>query len=99
MGYMEYEVVKQWLDELVKANREANKENVLTSSIRAVAAVDTSVLVFSGIDIVADVMGLELQEELITHDSDFRYSYTFKYDGMRFVQYSSRRLTGYGDTE
>lgn len=96
---MEYEVVKKWLDELVKANREANKENVLTSSIRAVAAVDTSVLVFSGIDIVADVMGLELKEEPITGDSDFRYSYTFKYDGMRFVQYSSRRLISNGDTE
>lgn len=96
---MEYEVVKKWLDELVKANREANKENVLASSIRAVAAVDTSVLVLSGIDIVADVMGLELEEEPITDDSYFRYSYMFKYDGMRFVQYSRRRLTGYGDTE
>lgn len=95
---MEYEVVKKWLDELVKANREANKENVLTSSIRAVAAVDTSVLVFSGIDIVADVMGLELKEEPITSDSDFRYLYTFRYDGMRFVQYNRRRLTN-GDTE
>ena len=96
---MEYEVVKKWLDELVGANRAANKENVLTSSIRAVAAVDTSVLVFSGIDIVADVMGLELKEEPITGDSDFRYSYTFRYDGMRFVQYSSRRLISNGDTE
>lgn len=95
---MEYEVVKKWLDELVKANREANKENVLTSSIRAVAAVDTSVLVFSGIDIVADVIGLELKEEAIIGDSDFHYSYTFRYDGMRFVQYSRRRLTN-GDTE
>ena len=96
---MEYEVVKKWLDELVKANRDANKENALTSSIRAVAAVDTTVMVFSGIDIVADVMGLELKEEPITGDSDFRYLYTFRYDGMRFVQYSRRRLTGYGDTE
>ena len=96
---MEYEVVKKWLDELVKANREANKENVLTSSIRAVAAVDTSVLVFSGIDIVADVMGLELKEEPITGDSGFRYLYTFRYDGMRFAQYSSRRLISNGDTE
>lgn len=96
---MEYEVVKKWLDELVKANREANKENVLTSSIRAVASVDTSVLVFGGIDIVADVMGLELEEELLTCDLGFHYSYTFRYDGMRFVQYSSRRLNQYGDTE
>lgn len=96
---MEYEVVKKWLDELVKANREANKENVLTSSIRAVAAVDTSVLVFSGIDIVADAMGLELQEEILNNDMKVWFSYEFKYDGMRFVQYSSRRLTGYGDTE
>lgn len=94
---MEYEVVKKWLDELVKANREANKENVLTSSIRAVAAVDTSVLVFEGIDIVADVMGLELQEEILNNDMKVWFSYTFKYDGMRFVQYSGTRLPGYGN--
>lgn len=96
---MEYEVVKKWLDELVKANREANRENAITSSIRAVASVDTSVLVFDGIDIVADVMGLKLEEELITCEFGFRYSYTFRYDEMRFVQYSSRRLTGNDDTE
>ena len=96
---MEYEVVKKWLDELVKANRAANKENVLTSSIRVVAAVDTSVLVFSGIDIVADVMGLKLEEEILNNDMRVWFSYTFKYDGMRFVQYSGTRLPGYGNAE
>lgn len=96
---MEYEVVKKWLDELAEANRAANKENVLASNIRAVASVDTSVLIFEGIDIVANVMGLELQEEILNNDMKVWFSYEFKYDGMRFVQYSSRRLTGYGDTE
>ena len=93
---MEYEVVKKWLDGLVEANRAANKENALTSSIRAVASVDTSVLVFEGIDTVADVMGLELQEEILNNDMGVWFSYTFKYDGMRFVQYSGTRLQGYG---
>ena len=96
---MEYEVVKKWLDELVKANRAANKENVLTSSIRAVAAVDTSVLVFEGIDIVADVMGLKLEEEILNNDMRVWFSYTFKYDGMRFVQFNETRLPGYGNAE
>lgn len=94
---MEYEVVKQWLDELVDDFLKVTKENVLNSTIRAQIAIEVSVLIYEGIDIVADVMGFDLTEEILNNDCEVWFAYSFTYKGVKFVEYKSKRLAVYGD--
>lgn len=95
---MEYEVVKKWLDELVADFKASTQKRILSPSIYASINGGMWVLIYDGIDIIADVMGLKLKEELMTTDLRVWFVYYFHYNGVKFVQYGSKRLAGYGDT-
>lgn len=96
---MEYEVVKKWLDELVYIHITATKEQVFASNIRASITNDLWVMFYEGIESVAKVMGLELEESILHNDARIWFSYSFVYNGVKFVEYKSKRLESYGDTE
>lgn len=89
---MDYENIKTWLDTLIdhlpqeQALRHFNNQIYLTSP-------DTDIYFRQGIDLVADIMGLELRERDI---SDMKikpnYVYSFAYRGTKFLQLEEKRL-------
>jgi hypothetical protein len=95
---MEYEVVKKWLDEKVDIFLEATKRDNLTSNICIRVSIDNKISV-EGINIIADVMGLKLDEEPYVYEGETFYFYTFVYRGVVFSECMVKRLDGYGDTE
>lgn len=94
---MEYEKIKEWLDEHIKHLNNARRINDFNNQISANVTYD-NVLIFKGIDIVADVMGLNLKES-IHEDLTLQYEYSFTYNGITFVQYSQKRLEKYAGTD
>lgn len=89
--YMEYEVVKKWLDEKVDIFLEATKRDYLTSNISIRVSIDDKISV-EGINIIADVMGLKLEEEPCAYDGKKFCFYTFVYRGVVFSECMSKRL-------
>ena len=94
---MDYENIKTWLDTLIdhlhqeQALEQFNNQIYLTSP-------DTDIYFRQGIDLVADIMGLELRERDI---SDMKikpnYVYSFTYRDTKFLQLGEKRLeTGTG---
>lgn len=79
---MEYQEIKDWLDKLIANNREQKALQNLNSSISTVSPGD-HILLYSGIDIIADVLGLPLcRKKIITGD----VRYTANYNGMELIQ-------------
>lgn len=87
---MEYEVVKKWLDELVKDFNASTQKRCLSTSIYAAINTDMWILVYDGIDIIADVMNLELTKEDCSNEDYFCYS--FIYQDTRFVGYIRKEV-------
>lgn len=95
---MEYEVVKKWLDEKVDLFLEATKKDYLTTNVSLRVSIDNKISV-EGINIIADVMGLKLEEEPVVYKGETFYFYTFVYRGVGFSECVSKRFDGYGNTE
>ena len=89
---MEYAEVKEYLDGIVKDYRNVIRPRCLTNHIRAVVSIDKDVLMHEGLEIVADIMGLEIEEEKRNLSSGLVYQYSFLYDGVKFVGYEKARL-------
>lgn len=98
---MDYASVKEWLDILVKRFKESTKEEHLNSQIYASASIDDSVLIYSGFEVVADVMGLDVKEELFYSESlnENRYNYSFMYDGVCFTTNQKERLSRFAERD
>lgn len=90
---MEYSDVKAWLDELAEDFKRATRNKVLSTDIVAcAAAISNRVLVYSGIEIIADIMGLGLKEEEINlSDGTTSYKYFFIYSDVEFAHFIDRR--------
>lgn len=88
---MEYEQVEEWLDNLATLQKESNKMHYLNNSVRASLNAE-DVLVYEGIEVVADLMGIELKEETMSSEYSFRYRYSFIYNDVTFVDYRGKRL-------
>lgn len=88
---MEYTDVKEWLDNIVKIHKMASFDHVFSDFIRASFVID-NVLVYDGIEILADMMGLELSERKVEPADELKYEYSFVYDGVTFVSYRVERL-------
>lgn len=93
---MEYENIKEWMDRQVDRTREQTASKDFNNRIRTSA--DGNVMFYEGIDIVADIMGIPLAEE-IREDARFRYRYSFLYREIEFLQYEKQRLPGFGEEE
>ena len=92
---MDYASVKEWLDILVKRFKESTKKEYLNSQIYASANIDDAILIYSGFEVVADVMGLGIKEDLFYSESlqENQYHYSFLYDGVCFTTNQKERLS------
>lgn len=89
---MEYAQVKEYLDDIVRDYRNVIKPRCLTNHIRSAVSIDKDILVHEGLEIIADIMGLEIQEEKRNVRSRLVYEYSFVYDGVKFVAYKKERM-------
>ena len=89
---MEYAEVKEYLDSMVRDYNIAIKQRHLTNHIRAAITADTTILIYEGMETVADIMGLEIREEKRNVSSGLVYEYSFVYDGVEFVSYEKERM-------
>ncbi len=94
---MEYVEVKEYLDGIVKDYRNVIKPRCLTNHIRAAVSIDKNILMHEGLETVADIMGLELEEEERNVSSGLVYQYSFIYDGVKFVGYEKDRLARFAN--
>lgn len=88
---MEYEQVKEYLDDIVRDYKNAIRPRYLTNQIQSKVSIEKNILVRKGLEIMADIMGLEIQEKEI-EDWRLKYAYTFVYDGVKFVSYEEERM-------
>lgn len=96
---MEYAEVKEYLDGIVKDYRNVIRPRCLTNHIRAAVSIDVDVLMHEGLEIVADIMGLEIEEEKRKLSSGLVYQYSFLYEGVKFVGYEKARLKRFADQD
>lgn len=87
---MEYVEVKEFLDECVRDFKLATKERRLTNQIKVSVSNELSVLVYKGLEAMADIMGLEIKEEV--NSGKMKYRYSFIYDDVEFASYETERL-------
>lgn len=93
---MEYEKVKEWLDKLIKNLKEAQENEHFNNQIIAIGPGE-KIQIFRGIEIIADVMGVELKETRIC--SIYPFEYSFVYGGVEFHQLSGERLGKYAGAD
>lgn len=93
---MEYAEVKEWLDRLVQNYNELHELSELSTSVE-ICTGSNGVQLFKGIDIVADVMGFSLTEK-DEETSQFRYRYSFMYEGVEFFELFEERMSVCTDT-
>ena len=87
---MEYEEIKEWLDKLVINLKEAQELEYFNEQINT-CVMNRQVQIYKGIDIIADVMGIELN---IEEDMGcvYPFSYSFMHDGVIFFQLAEERF-------
>ena len=98
---MEFATVKEWLDMLIKKFKESTHVEPLTKDIIADVNISTIILFYKGLDIVADIMGLELKEKFVQDElpNQSYYRYSFVYDGVEFVTYSEERMSRFAKSD
>lgn len=96
---MNYVQMKQWLDALVDNLEEQGRLVDFNNRIRT--HVPDKAIFLIGIDEVADIMGIELQERRLSEDlkSRFKYEYSFMYRGVRFRDYFYERIERFAGTD
>lgn len=92
---MEYAEVKEWLDRLVQNYNELKELKEFNTSVSICTA--SYVQIFKGIDIIADIMGFHLSEKDY-ETSEFRYEYSFMYEGIKFLELCEERMSVCTDT-
>lgn len=84
---MEYQEIKDWLDRIVIMQTAAASYEDFNSSIQAVLLTNKKrIQLYVGIEIVADVMGLQLDS---MDRTDGLTEYFFTYSGFKFFQLGS----------
>ena len=89
------EAAATWLDRLMESQRQRKAMTVLSGKVEANIDSD-SLDIFRGIEVLADVLGAELQEEHCDDEFHGWYFYSFSYDGVKIMQASEERLESYG---
>ena len=84
---MDFENIKAWLDDIVDTIEHLNNLRALGTSIIGMALVD-SYLIHDGIGVVADVMGIPLEEKELKPPSYFKKEYHFYYRGIKFYDFT-----------
>lgn len=90
---MDYASVKEWLDLNVKIRADLAAAKTYNEHIMAcVPKSDTDLLMLSGIEEVADIMGIELVLDENWSNEELPYKYCFEYEGIQVVQLCRERL-------
>lgn len=84
---MDFENIKAWLDDIVDTIERLNGLMTLNTSIIGASHVD-SYLISKGIDVVADVMGIPVEEKELENPSYFTKERRFCYRGIEFYDYT-----------
>lgn len=83
---MEYQEIKDYLDNLIRVYKESRAAESFNSEIKAITVSYKEMIhIHKGIDILADVMGIPLEVEE-RDDAEFRFEYSFKYRDFLFFQ-------------
>lgn len=80
---MEYQEVKDWLDNLICVQNEAKRIEKFNSNIEAIMVSTPNIQIYTGIEIIADIMGLKLESRERTDGDKELY---FNYSKTRFFQ-------------
>ena len=80
---MEYADIKKWLDALVD-NLNQRKELICFSNSIKTHKPDDSIFI-EDIFVVADIMGIELNERNVGEGDRFNWEYSFNYRGVKFM--------------
>lgn len=86
---MDFENIKAWLDDIVDTIEHLNGLMTLNTSIIGASQVD-SYLISKGIGVVADVMGIPLEEEELENTLYFTKKLCFCYRGIEFYDYTGK---------
>lgn len=88
--FNEVEALKYWMDALILHIKQGQALKEFNGKIEAISPVDY-IHIYSGIDIMADILGVELLEGKL-HNG---YEYYFLYNGVKFLKYSEERWQKY----
>lgn len=96
---MDYVQMKQWLDALVDNLEEKGRLVDFNNRIRT--HMPDKTIFLNGIDEVADIMGIELQERKLSEDLEnrFKYEYSFMYRGIKFKDYVCERMESFAGAD
>ncbi len=90
---MEFKDVKEWLDANIELRKKLPEYEDFNEQIQLCGFGRKNTLhVFKGIDIIADVVGAELQQKEDWEDEERPYYYYFMYEGFEVFQMSRERL-------
>ena len=85
---MEKEKIKEWLDAVVDLDRKRRRLASLCSGIQLCSSREDTQL-HTGIEKIAEAMGLELQH-CVEEDREYPHRYKTVYRGVEFVQVSDK---------
>lgn len=88
---MEYEKMKEWLDRLVANAKEALELSSFGNDVIVTTVHSRNIQIFQGIEIIADTMGIQLEEKE-RGDDEYPYKYGFQYQGVCIFQITEERL-------
>lgn len=93
---MEFTDLKEWMDFQAKFYKDAKMSSSFNSQISVCNMYGGGVQMYRGIEIIADMLGLEMKEE-VYEDPEYPYTYIVFYDDVPFYQLEEERLGKYGD--
>lgn len=82
-------MARDWLKDLISITRQRKTLDKLNNQVMTFSTDEDAIHIASGIEILADMLGLELLEG---EEVDKYYEYHFLYDGVTFFQLSEERL-------
>lgn len=88
---MEFEI-REWLDAIVDTIKKQERLSDFNKSIKF-SEPESAYHVYFGIEIVADLMGLQLKCDF-DNRIELPYCYSFSYRGIEFRQYEAKPLEG-----
>ena len=87
---MKYTDVKEWMDALIENMEERKNLTCFNNQIRTTSE-SGDIQIYTGIDILADLLGIELKEESL-EDIEYPYLYYFFYRGKKICQIKKERM-------
>lgn len=93
---MEFETVKEWLDKLIDTYTELKNLKYCNTQIE-ICGVHDFIQVYSGIEIIADAMGIKLWTKYDKENTEYPYKYYFGYRGYEIMQICEEPLEGVTD--